>query len=226
MIEALAQSFRRARRPEQVTQRREAILAAAAALFDEAGPEGAGLNAIAARAGFTKSNVYRYFESREAVLLELFFEDFRGLVTDIEARLAFVPTGNVEAAAHALAAAFLARPRLCKLMGILSGVLERNVSEANVLALKTGMVGFAERAAAALARTLPQLSLADCGWAAATTATYVAGLWPSTSPSPAVARVMARPELALVKPVAERDLERTVLVLLRGLERSPARPPR
>ena len=57
-------TFQRARKPEEITIRREAILAAAASLFDEEGPEGAGLNAIAARARFTKSNVYRYFESR------------------------------------------------------------------------------------------------------------------------------------------------------------------
>ncbi len=60
-------TFQRARKPEEQQLRRAAILAAAAELFDAEGAQGAGLNAIAARAGFTKSNVYRYFESREEV---------------------------------------------------------------------------------------------------------------------------------------------------------------
>ena len=46
-----AQSFQRARQPEQITLRREQLLAAAAELFDAEGPLGAGLNAIAAKAG-------------------------------------------------------------------------------------------------------------------------------------------------------------------------------
>ena len=75
-------SFQRARKPEEREIRREAILTAAAELFDAEGPQGAGLNAIAARAGFTKSNVYRYFESREEVLLSLFLAELDGFVGD------------------------------------------------------------------------------------------------------------------------------------------------
>ena len=70
------QDFQRARKPEERIIRRDALLAAAAELFDEGGPAGAGLNAIAARAGFTKSNVYRYFESREEVLLSALRKTF------------------------------------------------------------------------------------------------------------------------------------------------------
>ena len=77
--------FQRARKPEEQQLRREAILRAAAELFDAEGPQGAGLNAIAARAGFTKSNVYRYFESREEVLLSLFLAELEGFVAAFEA---------------------------------------------------------------------------------------------------------------------------------------------
>ena len=77
-------SFQRARKPEEQKLRREAILAAAAELFDAEGPQGAGLNAIAAKAGFTKSNVYRYFESREEVLMSLFLSELESFVGDFE----------------------------------------------------------------------------------------------------------------------------------------------
>ncbi len=82
-------SFQRARKPAEQQLRREAILAAAAALFDAEGPQGAGLNAIAAKAGFTKSNVYRYFESREEVLMSLFLAELESFVADLEGRAAF-----------------------------------------------------------------------------------------------------------------------------------------
>lgn len=212
-----ALTFQRARKPAEISLRREAILAAAAALFDEAGPEGAGLNAIAARAGFTKSNVYRYFESREAVLLSLFVADFEGLVGDLEASLAEVSPGDLAAVARVSAAAFLRRPRLCQLLGMLASVLERNVSEAGVLALKTAMLEMSTRIATALSRALPGLSFDDCAWVASVTGTFVSGLWPVANPNPIVARVMGRPEFELLKPSVARDLERMMLTLLRGL---------
>lgn len=215
MTESL--TFQRARKPEEISIRREAILAAAAELFDEAGPEGTGLNAIAARAGFTKSNVYRYFESREAVLLELFRIDFAGLVEELEANLARVKRGDIAAVARICAAAFVKRPRACRLLAILAGVLERNISEEAVIALKTEMLGLSSRIAIALHGPLPDLSVDDCGWAGSVVGTFVSGLWPAANPSPMVAAVLARPEFALMKPTVGRDLERMIFVTLRGL---------
>jgi len=212
-----ATTFQRARKPEQIMARREAILAAAAELFDAQGPEGAGLNAIAAKAGFTKSNVYRYFESREAVLLSLFLDEFDGLASELETALPAVTPGDLEAAAAVSAAAFVKRPRLCQLLSILAGVLERNVSEAGVVALKTEMLTMARRVALAVAAAVPQLSVEDCSWVTGVIGTFVSGLWPIANPSPLVDAVVSRPEFAGLKPSAAQDIERMMLILLRGL---------
>src|SRR5262245_14062240 len=98
--------FVRARKPEERELRRETILAAAAELFDDEGPQGAGLNAIASKAGFTKSNVYRYFESREEVLLSLLLRELEAFVPRIEARLADVAPGDIDAIANVTAETF------------------------------------------------------------------------------------------------------------------------
>jgi TetR/AcrR family transcriptional regulator len=210
-------TFKRARKPEQITARREAILAAAAALFDAEGADGAGLNAIAARAGFTKSNVYRYFESREAVLIELFLGEFKGFIAAFETALSGVAPGDLSTIAHVSAGLFTERPRLGRLLALLAGVLERNVSERAVVSLKTEMLGFSERLAMALNKVLPGVPIDDCGWLGATIGTYVSGLWPIAHPSPLVDAVMQRPEFAPLKHSAGRDLERVILTLLRGL---------
>src|SRR3569833_166814 len=107
--------FQRARNPEEREIRRETILAAAAEHFDAEGPQGAGLNAIAAKAGFTKSNVYRYFESREDVLLSLFLSELEQLCPDLERRFNSIAPGDIDAIAAAIAAAFITRPRLASL---------------------------------------------------------------------------------------------------------------
>jgi AcrR family transcriptional regulator len=109
MTESLG--FQRARKPEEIEARRVTLLAAAAELFDAEGPMGAGLNAIAVRAGFTKSNVYRYFESREQVLLQLFLGEMDRMVPVVCAELESTVEGDVDALAGLIAGAFSSRPR-------------------------------------------------------------------------------------------------------------------
>jgi TetR/AcrR family transcriptional regulator len=212
-----ATTFQRARKPEEIEARRETLLAAAAALFDEQGPQGAGLNAIAARAGFTKSNVYRYFESREDVLLSLFRAELENFVEGFEAAMATCRDNDLDGIAAATARLFVARPRFCALLSILNGVLEQNVSETAVLTLKRGVKAFNTRIATALAGRLPGASLADSAWVASMGATLVAGMWPSVNPSPAAAKVLAMPEFSHLKPRMDRDLERAIRALVQSI---------
>lgn len=209
--------FQRARQPEQIHLRREQLLAAAAELFDAEGPSGAGLNAIAAKAGFTKSNVYRYFESREQVLLELFQGEFDGLVEALEAVIPAQPLGDVAALAEAIVATFLARPRCCELISILSTTLEQNVSEATIAGLKTRMNEQNGRIIAALAARLPGTTPADCGWVIAMTGSLIAGVWPGANPCAAAAAVLARPEFVHLRIEPARDLTRAVKALLQSI---------
>lgn len=212
-----AQPFQRARKPEEISQRRETLLAAAAELFDAEGPQGAGLNAIAARAGFTKSNVYRYFESREQVLLELFSDEFVGLVDAMESAIGAQPAGDVPALAEAITATFLARPRCCELISILSSTLEQNVSEETIARVKTHMAGQNARVIAALAARMPGATPADCGWAVAMIGSLLAGMWPSANPPPAARAVLARPEFVHLRMVPARDLTRAAKALLQSI---------
>lgn len=216
----LVASFHRARKPEQIAARRKAILAAAAELFDAEGSEGAGLNAIAAHAGFTKSNVYRYFESREAVLLSLFVDAFTAAIEDLERGLRDAPKGDTAAVARIFAATIVRHPRFCRLLSILGTVLEQNVSENVIMDMKRATNALAGRAAVALHRALPAVSVEDCGWVGGTVATLVAGMWPSAEPSPVAARVMAMPEFAGMRRSVDRDLALAILILLRGISKS------
>jgi AcrR family transcriptional regulator len=85
-------TFQRARSAEQREQRRRAILDAATALLERAPVAELSLTALARQAGLAKSNVLRYFESREAVLLELLDAASRdwlaGLPAELDAGLA------------------------------------------------------------------------------------------------------------------------------------------
>ena len=213
----VTQAFQRARQPEQITLRREQLLAAAAELFDAEGPSGAGLNAIAARAGFTKSNVYRYFESREQVLLELFRDEFVKLVDAMEAAIGAQPSNDVPALAAAISTTFLAHPRCCALIAILTSTLEQNVSEDTIATTKLHMNAQTARIIAALAARLPGATPADCGWAIAMTGTLLVGMWPNANPPPAARAVLARPEFIHLRMDLSRDLKRAAQALLQSI---------
>lgn len=209
--------FQRARQPEQKNLRREALLAAAAALFDVEGPNGAGLSAIAVHAGFTKSNVYRYFESREDVLLSLLLDEFDRLANAIERAMAIQHDGDAALMAEALTGCFIAQPRFCHLSSIFSNVLEQNVSEEAIVTVKRRLAVLTERILAALSAKMPHANPEDIGWAFAMTVSLIAGMWPAVHPSTSAAAVMSRPEFIHMRLLPERDLKRSIAALLASI---------
>src|SRR5712691_6205475 len=76
--------FQRARSEEQREVRRRAILDTAAAMLAEMPVAQVSLNELSRRAGLAKSNVLRYFESREAVLLELLDSAWQDWLAQLE----------------------------------------------------------------------------------------------------------------------------------------------
>ncbi|MFJ6464357.1 TetR/AcrR family transcriptional regulator [Streptomyces sp. NPDC091387] len=127
-------TFQRARSEEQREIRRRAILDTAAAMLDEMPVAEVSLNELSRRVGLAKSNVLRYFESREAVLLELldvFLERWLVELADelaagIEAHAA--PEVRAGQLAETLSRSLADRLTLCDLFGAQGGVLEHNVS--------------------------------------------------------------------------------------------------
>src|ERR1700759_1280772 len=92
------------------------------------------LNELSRRVGLAKSNVLRYFESREAVLLELLdlaSTEWLGQLGDAFAAAvapAASPMTRGDQIAEALTATLSARPLLCDLVSAQAAVLEHNVS--------------------------------------------------------------------------------------------------
>jgi len=103
-------------------------------MLDEMPVAEVSLNELSRRVGLAKSNVLRYFESREAVLLEL-LDDFLGhwlaelaeaLLRGIEPEAA--PEARATQLAEILSESLAQRVVLCDLFGAQGGVLEHNVS--------------------------------------------------------------------------------------------------
>ncbi|WP_326629968.1 TetR/AcrR family transcriptional regulator [Nonomuraea fuscirosea] len=156
-------TFQRARSEEQREIRRKAILDTAAAMLDEMPVAEVSLNELSRRVGLAKSNVLRYFESREAVLLELldvFLGDWLAELTDdlpagIDAGAA--PEARAAQLAEILSRSLAERKVLCDLFGAQGGVLEHNVSVEVVKRHKRASLARLTTMTDLLRRHLPEL---------------------------------------------------------------------
>ncbi|MCA9632453.1 MAG: TetR family transcriptional regulator [Myxococcales bacterium] len=210
-------SFIRARGPEQRELRRQEILAAARRLIDSGGLDAVGLNAIAREAGIAKSNCYRYFESREQILLTLLVEDEADWVDQLELELApLAGTNDVDGVADVVARSLAAAPRLCLLTSVVAGVLEQNVSEDTARAFKLEVRALALRIANALFAAIPRLPTDRIMAIQRYVHALIAGMWPMAHPSPAMQRVLCSPDLEHFRTDFESDLRGSLTALFQG----------
>ena len=193
-------NWQRARRPEQKAERQSTILKAAATLLDAEGLEGTGINAIAREAGISKPNLYRYFESREAILLELLVTEHKAWAVDFASRLQDLKENQVVAGiADAFAESMENRKRYSILIGSLATVLEHNVSKKTVVDFKRHLMGENALLIPALKQALPSLSEEQSFSLLAMLIMSASGFWPHCHPAPVVKEVLKKPEFASMR---------------------------
>ncbi|MCP3803809.1 TetR family transcriptional regulator [Allokutzneria sp. A3M-2-11 16] len=182
--------FQRARRPEQVKQRREAILDTAAEMLAERPLAEISLRELSDRVGLAKSNVLRYFDSREAVFLELLDRLWITWLDELEPVLEREKP-HPEAVATAVALSLARHALLCELISSMAGVLERNITVEYARVFKRNASRNADRLAAMVRRHFPALGETGTAHFAGAVFVIVAGLWPYARPTEAVAQVLA-----------------------------------
>jgi AcrR family transcriptional regulator len=218
-----AETYQRARRPEQKLERRDAILGAARELALRDGVRAVSLADIAARVGIHKSALLRYFETREQIFLELTAQAWREWTAALHAELDDAAPGSPASASAALVAdvfarSFSDRPLLCDLIAHTPLNLERNVSPGAVRAYKLTSLAAVDEAAAIVRRVLPELTLAECAEFVAALASLAGAVWQIANPTPALAELYASdPALSRACVDLAHRLRRTAEILLAGL---------
>jgi AcrR family transcriptional regulator len=205
-------TFQRARSAEQREERRRAILETAAAMLAETSVADLTLTALARRARLAKSAVLRYFDSREAVLLDLLvreWADWLAALTDL-----------LDAAADpvdALVDTLVVRPTLCDLLAAQAVVLERNVSPEVAAGFKRTTVENTRTLGVLLRRAVPELTEENAFRFAGSVGLVVGALWSHCQPSDAMlAAYAADPGLSALRLDFPDVLRELLTVLLRG----------
>jgi AcrR family transcriptional regulator len=188
----MATSFQRARSDEQRALRRQAILDTAARMLEEMPVADLSLNELSRRVGLAKSNVLRYFDSREDVLLQLLLSASREWIEhladevpgSVRRRAAF--NRRAEELAETIAVSLVVRPTLCDLISAQASVLEHNVSAEVVTRYKLAAMTDAETLTGVVRAELPELG-EDGAWRYVVGAfLMIAALWAYARPPEAV----------------------------------------
>ena len=208
-------AFLRARRPEHKQQRREAILTAARDLAHTSGVRNVSLGAVAEAVGLAKSNIQRYFGTREEIYLELLTEEWRQWAQGVSARLR--DTHGTPEAMAALAETMVDRPLFCDLLSHASTTLEHNVSVPAARTFKHTLHDLLTAMGAEVAGAT-ELTEREGAELVATASALAGTLYRAANPSPALAQVYAEdPELATSHPALLPTLVRTLSALAAGL---------
>ena len=216
-------TFQRARSEEQRAERRRTILATAETMLTEMPVAQLSLNELSRRVGLAKSNVLNYFESREAVLLELVDTETQAWVQDLADALSGVdPAGSATDRGDQLTAAvgrtLQARPVLCDLISAQAAVLEHNISAEMAIAFKRGTVAHFQRMIEVVAGVLPEIGAEGAAQFISTAALLAGAIWSHSCAGPAIlAAYEADPSLAALRIEFEPAMTQSLNALLTGL---------
>lgn len=216
--------FQRARSPQQQQLRRTAILAVAREMLDRHPIADVSLRELSRHVGLSKSNVVRYFPTREAVFLAVLAQDWDTWLSDLEAALPTADARRRPQTRNRLVAAAIAQtlsehPRFCDLLASCPSVLEHNVPVGTARAFKSAAKLNLVRLAEMIAARVPDLSGEEAHQFAGLTWAFIAGAWPMANPSPAIATVLREPDLAVLSVEFVPAATRALSLLLDGLTR-------
>jgi len=212
-------NWQRARTDEKKNERKEAIHKAAFSLFKDKGYEKVSFNSIAAQAGFTKSNVYRYFDSKEDIFLNIFAELFQNWFEACNQRLERLPS-NAPAKdfANIWVETMAMQPKFLDLIPILFISLENNSSYAQLLEFKTLSKGLLYQLTIQISRIYPEIQgerafkLLSMGYAA--TGNY----WAATTENDALSKIYKQEAFKDLKSDFTYELTTAIEIIIKGLK--------
>jgi AcrR family transcriptional regulator len=210
-----SQDWQRARTEEQVEQRVREIQDAAARLMQTLPYEKVTLLQIAKDLDFTRSNVYRYFSTKEEIFLSIYVADMQRWREDIERE--FTGPLGIEMFADKWTEILCRQERLLELSSLLAVTLERNTSEEAFRKTKLFLGELLMWLVSILRTVLPMLSDDQIVEFARTQQVLFSGAWPMSrlpERQKEILREMNSEYMILDFPVFYRD---TILRILKSL---------
>lgn len=211
-------NWQRARTEEKKNERKEAIYNAALTLFKRNGYDNVSFNSIASEAGFTKSNMYRYFSSREEIFLNVFADLFKKWVEDCLKLLnALEPDEDINHFAKAYTESLLLHPKFLDLTPVLFISLEKNSSYEQLVEFKRLSKNLLYSIAVEVSRIYPDLTIEKAFQFLNLSFAAMSSYWAATFQNDALKKIYAQDEFKELTPNFKENLEASIEIIIRGL---------
>ena len=211
----------RARSDAAKQERRAQILTAARTLWQAHRYPDLTLNAIAASVGLTKAALFAYFPSTEDLFLSLYEDLLDHWFQDLNRHLDLGGTHTPATLARTLSTLTLDHADLARLIPLLAGLLEHNVSAERARAHKARVAAHLAATTPRLHRALPALQEDAATRLLTYTQALIAGLQPMSDPSPAVCEALRDSPLGALHLSLDAALPDALTALITGLCATP-----
>ncbi len=214
--------WQRATTDEKKNERKEAIYKAAFDLFKKNGYENVSFNAIASEAGFTKSNMYRYFSSKD----DIFFNIFKSLFEDwsadcIQQLQTLEQNAKVEQFAETWVASSMSHPQFLDLTPILFVSLENNSSYEQLLEFKQQSMHLLYQLALEIGKVYPNIQGKNAFKFLTLSFAATANYWAAESQqNDALTKIYQLEQFKVLKPDFKKSLTASVEIIIRGIQAS------
>ena len=206
----------RARKEEDKLARREDILGVAARSLGRRQYARVTMAEIAERCGLAKGTLYLYFSTKEELFLAALEVEVAAWFDTISEELIQRGRTDPRTFAEVVAHTLTTRETLTDLLPLLHTVLEQNIDSETALRFKRMLRDKLVAGAAVVERSLP-LHPGDGVRLLLRTHAVVVGLRQMADPPPAIAEVLARPELHPLQIDVEHELLDSLTALVRGM---------
>ena len=207
--------FKRARKAEQIEERKLEILTLTKELCKEKGIMGWSLNELGRRCKISKSNIYRYFGSREEVLLTLFASEMKKFVQDLESH---TTETDIENFSKIVAQTYRNHSFFCDLLCLSSTILEHNIDINPIIDIKRSMISLIEPHASSFEKALAWISKEQAIAVSQSIAIYASGLWPLANPAAVINEITKLEEFKCIKFDFETQMQHFIKTILTGLK--------
>jgi AcrR family transcriptional regulator len=210
--------WQRATNDKQKESRKNEIYNATLTLYKKHGYENVSFNAIAKEANFTKSNMYRYFESKEDIFLNIFGDLFKiwqmHYVTELKKlndNVSFVEF------AQTWVNSFLKFPDFLDLTPLLFLTLEKNSSYNQLLKFKAMSRDLLIQISIEIGRIYPSLDQYRAFQLLNSSFATTSSFWASNFQNEFIKKIYEQDDFKFMKPNFKEELTASIEIFLKGL---------
>ncbi len=154
-------SFQRARSNEHIQERIKEIVSVASEIYNSAGYEGLSFNAISKLTNFTRPTIYKYFNTKEEILLKILLSDAEAWVTSLINSFKLNRIYSIEEVADIWANTISENYRLLNLYSMLFTTIEKNVSLEALVEFKKSFIKLQWSIVKLVSQLFPKASMTD-----------------------------------------------------------------